>query len=249
MFADENPQVRVRGATALGEIGPADRGAVPHLIEGMKDEDWRVRKAAALALDHIRWQLQYRQSVVAEKDIWPSAAELVPPLTDMLADKNDEVRHVTLFCLIRIGPPARSTLGRLIALYWRGTPQDRADTLSALESIDPDDEAACAVFVDALKSPDPSMRIFAVGAMSAVKFHPAGRGIVAALAKALEDKAPNVRIQAAYGLELIGSDAKDAVPALIKASKDKDEVVRRHAGHAIEVIVGERATGGRQHKQ
>jgi len=230
------PASRVTAAAALGELGAEHKSAVRPLLRALNDPDPSVRVAAAQALDHIRWQFHQIRPNLNGDELWPSNSEFVPPLVGLLADKNGEVRHAAIFCLIRVGPPARAAMQPLVNLYWFGTAQDRPDALSALGSIDPDDRASVAIFLDAAKSSDVSMRVFAAAAMSHVKVDPAGRGIVRALAGALADEAWNVRAQAAYGLELLGPAAKAAVPALKVAIDDPDETVRRHAAHALEVI-------------
>lgn len=211
-------------AAARVELGAEHKSAVS-LMRALNDPDPAARVAAAHAL-------------VSGDQLRPSDSEFVPALVRLLADKNDEVRHVAIFCLIRIGPPARAAMPALAGLYWFGIAQDQADALSAMESIDPDDRASVAVFLDAAKSSDVTMRVFASGAMSHVKVDPAGRGIVRALTEALADKAWNVRVQSAYGLELLGPAAKVAVPALKAATGDPDERVRQHAAHALEIIEG-----------
>ena len=51
---DKKVDVRLSAATTLGQIGPEAKAAVPALIEAQNDEDARVRRFAASALDRIR---------------------------------------------------------------------------------------------------------------------------------------------------------------------------------------------------
>jgi HEAT repeat protein len=207
--------------------------AIPPLLRALSDPNPSVRVAAAQALDSISGH--FRQ--IRPNLNWPSNSKFVPPLISLLADKNAKVRHAAIFCLSRIGPPARAAMKPLVSLYWFDTAQDQAGTLLvALWSIDPDNRASIAVFLDAAKSSEVSTRVFAANAMSHVKVDPVGRGIVRSLAEALADKTWNVRFQAACSLRRLGPVAKSAIPALNVATDDPDERVRRTATQALEVI-------------
>lgn len=52
-LTSENPLVRTQAAEAIGRLGPAAKGAVPHLVTALKDRDFRVRTGAARALAGI----------------------------------------------------------------------------------------------------------------------------------------------------------------------------------------------------
>jgi len=51
---DDNPDVRVAAAAALGQMGPSARPAAPALRAALDDEDGAVRRAAAAALADLR---------------------------------------------------------------------------------------------------------------------------------------------------------------------------------------------------
>src|SRR5438132_5939424 len=50
---DKNASVRAAAATALGEMGPQNTGAVPDLVKALKDENEVVRLRAGAALKNI----------------------------------------------------------------------------------------------------------------------------------------------------------------------------------------------------
>ena len=51
---DENKDVRVNAAVALGQIGEGAKDVVPALIQALKDQDEWVRINAAWALEEIK---------------------------------------------------------------------------------------------------------------------------------------------------------------------------------------------------
>lgn len=64
MLSDPNPEIRMRAANILAQIGSDGRSAVPELIKRLRDDDPAVRKAAANALGQMG----------------PAAADAVPAL-------------------------------------------------------------------------------------------------------------------------------------------------------------------------
>lgn len=53
MLSDPNPELRIRAAHILAQIGPDAKQAVPELVNRLRDEDQDVRKAAAHALGQM----------------------------------------------------------------------------------------------------------------------------------------------------------------------------------------------------
>lgn len=97
-LGDENSDVRVRAADALGQIGPKASAAVPALIEALKDEDSSVRKSAAEALGKIG-----SETSVA-----------VPALIKALKDEDSSVGSAAAYSLQQIGPEASESVPALI---------------------------------------------------------------------------------------------------------------------------------------
>jgi HEAT repeat protein len=80
---DENPDVRMAAAYALGQIGR--REATPTLIAALKDPSNIVRKTAADALGKM-----------GERDA-------VEPLIDLLSDQERDTARVAAMALMRVG--------------------------------------------------------------------------------------------------------------------------------------------------
>ncbi len=89
---DEDKDVRVSAADALGGIGPGAKAAVPHLIEALKDENWNVRTTVAYALGRIG----------------PDIKAAVPHLIEALKDEDRLVRVGVAEALVHIGSDARA---------------------------------------------------------------------------------------------------------------------------------------------
>src|SRR5262249_48639546 len=112
-LADQEQEVRVEAADALGHAGPDAKAAVPLLIKAMKDMSPQVRGAAAGALG----------------EIGPNAKDAIPVLMAALGDR-DKAREITIGtrtdavevrmeaaqALGRIGPAARASIPTIIGM-------------------------------------------------------------------------------------------------------------------------------------
>ena len=101
--AHADKELRYVVTVTLGEIGPVDGRIVPLLILSLKDEDLKIRGAAASAL----------------REFGPAAAPAMPALIEALDDK--PLRLDVLPALAKIGPDARSAVPALIKLLKTAT--------------------------------------------------------------------------------------------------------------------------------
>ena len=92
---DENPEVRVASAKALGVIGPEAISAEAALLEMLKEQDAAMTKAAALALSGIGSKAALR------------------PLLDALHDMRPMIREPAVRALILMGPGAKEAIPEL----------------------------------------------------------------------------------------------------------------------------------------
>ena len=112
---DTGAPVMTRAAAAMDDrlqgIGPE---AVPDLAEALRDPDWRVRWAAASALEYLG----------------PEAADAVPALADALGDSHVEVRERVARTLALIGPEAVDAVPALMEAL-----EDEEHNVRALSSV------------------------------------------------------------------------------------------------------------------
>ena len=114
LLMDEDADVRVHAATALGWIGGKD--AVQPLLVALSDEDMQVRRYAARALCWVVDDSAVEALIAALEDEdsyvrcyaaralgWSQEERAVDPLTDLLEDDNSEVREYAATALIDLG--------------------------------------------------------------------------------------------------------------------------------------------------
>jgi HEAT repeat protein len=125
---DQEWDVRVRAAEALGKFKPVTGDAVTALTALLKDEDECVRFGAceslgstgdARALDAILKVAKEgdsemrRHAANALAEFKPVADKAVDALIALLKDKDDRVREDAIICLGKMGPEARKALPEL----------------------------------------------------------------------------------------------------------------------------------------
>jgi HEAT repeat protein len=208
--------VRATAATALGQIGPDARAAVPVLNDLLKDTDSSVVKAAADSLGRIG----------------PDARGAVPALIEAMQDRDVEVRRQVVVALGRIGPGAVAAVPALTDALQNKSRPERWRYAQALGDIGPEAKSALPVLRDVAqpKSFKPD-RVWSLYALVRID---GDAPAMASLTDLLKDRvaAPD----AAEALGRIGPPAKAAVPALRDLLKDKNPDVRKAAGEALKKI-------------
>jgi HEAT repeat protein len=203
-LASQDSFLRMISAWALAKINPNDKAAVDEavklLVASLKDENPRVRAAAARGLHELK----------APPEV------IVPLFTDMLKDKDPVVRGNVIDAL--------STLDEKI-MPRLSTGLENKDVQSIavgiIRRLGPKAKALVPSLVKELSDPDPNHRqevAFALAAMG-----PDAVEAVPALAKALEDSEASVRNTACYALGKIGPAAKSAIPALQRSARSSDD--------------------------
>jgi len=191
--------VRTEASWALGII--ADERAIGPLAHALKDEDWHVRKQAAVALarmsngngkatKHLVHALQHSDWHVRKQAAWALGqlgdTRAIKPLIRVVSDDEDPV----------VQQEAAAALGEL------GYSKVEVDSI-----------------LDALKDPNPTVRETAEASLKEK-----GEAATAALVHALRfRKDPEVKKDAAYALTLIGPSS---ARLLVVALRDKDPEVR-----------------------
>jgi HEAT repeat protein len=224
--------VREAAAGALGEIG--DERAVEPLMGVLSDDNWRVRRNAAGALDELGWipetDGQRAAYLIASMD-WKTLVEwgapAVEPLIKTLEDDDIEVRKAAVATLGKIGDEraVEPLMGVLSDDDWRV----RGSAAEALGKIG--DERAIEPLIKGLERGNSAVAR-ALGEIGDAR-------AVEPLIGALSDDKTWVRKSAAEALGEIGD--RRAVEPLIKALGDDDADVRaaakeslRKLGHEVE---------------
>jgi HEAT repeat protein len=118
----EPPSPRAMAAWALGDIGPAARAAVPHLIRALWGTDQSLQRAAAAALGRIG----------------PDAAAAVPALLALARYKQHRNRWRAIGALGEIGAAARDAVPLLIEELGNDDSIHQSGAAEALGGIGPE---------------------------------------------------------------------------------------------------------------
>ncbi len=157
-----------------------------------------------------------QEAVKVLENLGPAA---IPALTELLKDKDVEVRFVASWALGNIGPDAKKAVPALTKLLRDKDRQIREVTAKALGKIGPEAKTAVRTLTELLKDGDEPVRKAAAEAVGKI-----GPAAIPALTELLKDKGSDkeAREAAAGLLEKIGSAA---IPALTELLRDRDENV------------------------
>jgi len=228
MLQDQELNVRVNAATALGQSKEAT--AVPALTQALhlQDQDETVRASVAEALKKI-----------GSPEALRALKETIPALIQALQDRDPEVRSNAAYTLGGKGEGAVDAVPALIQLLKDQNGDVRSNSAGALGQIGTPEaikaaKGAIPALVQALQNKD--IRVTAAGALGQIgtpEAIKAAEGAVPDLIQALQDQDDSARRTAAVALGKVGESAKDAVPALIQALQDEDSGVRGNAAWAL----------------
>jgi HEAT repeat protein len=176
----------------------------------------------------------------AEKKEPSFRGKTLSELQKELKDKDAEVRRNAALGIGYIGPEAKPAAPALAAALKDGDKNVRLAVATALWRLGPNARAAAPGLLDAFKS-DEEIQVRVMAAYALGKIGPE-KGVVAALAGALNGDAIVVRRAAAFALGEIGPGAKDAVTELIALFRDTDVIASKNAGQALKKIDPDAAT-------
>lgn len=199
-LGDENAEVWSAASWAIGDIPPAEKVSI--LLQALENDDWRVRKGAAQALEQLG----------PEK-----AADAVPSLIHSLnKDENTNVRLAVAAALRRM-----KTADAIPAFSRALNDEDeriRQISAQALTEIGSEAADAVSALIPGLEDEDKAVRWAVAQALAAIG--PAAESAVPSLTTALDDEYWRVRQAAAEALQSIGPGAETAVPALIQTTEN-----------------------------
>ena len=238
-------RVRLAAVNALGLLGAQGEGAVPALLEELRNPESYEAMAAATALSRIgQASVPGLTRALSDKDpvvrhaaayglgeIGPNAEQSVPDLIQNLADADPSVRSSTAYSLMMIGYPSVAELSNLI---------DHADQNAR--------EAAVTEFIRFYRSllgvtrplikmahaePAASRRqaLQALGAIRA-----ADDATINTFIGALSDPVVEVRLTGLKALTLVAWRAQAAVGGLRKCLQDPSPAVREWAARVLGAI-------------
>jgi HEAT repeat protein len=200
----------------------------------LKDNDYRLRRNSTRELKTAVF------AQVDKDDDWELARRAAPLFTEMLEDRDPEVRAHASEALYKfgLGPKAEAEVADLIKALKDKDPEVRWAAAYKLRFLLPAAKAAVPSLTKSLKDPDPSIR--GVAALTLGLLGPEGKAAVPSLVEALKSEPDFIglavnfgRSSAAMSLGQIGPEAKAAVPALTGALRDKFPWVRAEAASAL----------------
>jgi HEAT repeat protein len=242
-----DPEVRLKSACLLLELGPIAKFAIPALREALEDKDPRVRVKVAEALWRIerpepRVLLLVLLDSLKEKDatvrinalvvlgrIGAGARTAVPDMIAALKDKEEDVRLEAVLALGQLGPAAKSAIPALLS----SVQGDKLGLLEPAVSVALGNIGTSAVTPLKKALTDKDVRLRRTGAFALGLIGPKARSAVGDLSAALEDPEPDVRALAAKALGRVGTAARSTLPKLEAALKDKEMRVRVSAALAL----------------
>ena len=243
--SSKDDQVRGAIVTTLGQIGAASKSAVPAILETMKIKEIRPKAILALAkigpeakeaVPVLTANLEDRDSrimaIKALGEIGKEAKVAVTKMTQLLAERDKDLRLTILTALKEMGPAAKEAvpaIGNCLDF------KDKEVSLQALEvlgGLGPDAKAAVGdiirLFLDEDTSPTNTLRGKAVDTLAKI-----GKPAVQRVHQALKQSNKFVRIGAAQALGQIGPDAKEATSSLRQMSNSPDPLLHQAADDAL----------------
>lgn len=192
LLDDPQPDTRRTAALSLGKIG--DPQSISALVSALSDPDEEVRQWSAWALGNLADSLQ-NEALVA--------------LVQHVADPSDSVRQAVVLALgqTTISEEVMQVLAEAYTISTHATQLTIIQTLAQFEF-----QFAYALFIEALKSPDPLIRQTAIAGLGELGD---SRGLLVMRTYLLQDPNVGVRSESAFRLGKLGSSAD--IPALRQA--------------------------------
>jgi HEAT repeat protein len=251
-WGNESAQIAVRreAAKALGQQGPAAKGAIAALVKtAKKDGDLHVREEAIRALGQIGRDavpdlikllkkgsdnLTRAEAATALGEIGKDAREAVPALVEALHDPDEIVRLVVARAVGKMYVADKQLETAFEALVECATsdPSEsvRISVVRTLATVGPEAVPTLILILET----DSSACAEAANALADIGKE--ARQAAFVLAEALRDPEVPVRLAAARALGEIGARDEKAMNALEQARNDDNEYVRKTAQEALQKI-------------
>jgi HEAT repeat protein len=231
--------LRAQAVTALGNVGPEAKGAIPVLLDVLKDEKSDV--ALTLRVGSALEQLGGREGVEALLRVLGDAPKQIRsrmvqalgqaghaatvPLIKLAEDPDANVRAAAVRALSQSNRSAGAIVPTLIKGLRDKNPQVCHAAVRALGQIGPPAGSAIDRLTELLESDKGSDRVLVAEALASVQ--PGSPRAIAALTDMLKETDPALRRQAIVALGRIGPDAdlrRDAALALANLEPVPEDV-------------------------
>ncbi len=223
--AMREPHTLSAAASALRKLGPKAKAAVPELIKMLEDEDRALNQSAARVL----------------ASVGPAARAAIPALINCLKKKNDPWGQVSLCTsLTALDPQSKEAIAALIELTSHKDVEIQSAAHYTLIKMGQDKELHLPPLVDALEDANPYVRLNAAAYLG--KLGTAANKASLSLQKALKDDDPEVRVEAAQAILLIGSGPsvrREAAGVIVNSLDDEEVMAWVRAAGALELFGSE----------
>ena len=197
------PVDRVRAAKDLGRLGWLAREAIPALVAALKDDDAKVREAAAQAVGQM-------------------GPEALPALAGMLDHTDKYVRRNAVWAMGKLGPAARVAIRDLCQALKDADPRTASGAAQALGNMGPAGAEAVPPLAEAMRGTNIVLCRLAAKALSQI-----GPPALSTLIAHLQHSDPFVRGESALALGWMGERARAAVPFLAQVVRGPRGADRR----------------------
>ena len=188
---------RIRASKDLGRLGSLARDALPTLVGLLRDDDAKVREAAAQAVGQM-------------------GSSALPALSGMLAHSDKYVRRNAIWAMSKLGVQAKPALTSLCRGLKDLDPRTASGAAQALGNMGEDAIEAIPALTEAMRGTNIVLCRLAAKALSQI-----GAPAVSSLIDHLQHTDPFVRGEAALAIGWIGPAARSALPYLAQLVRGK----------------------------
>lgn len=250
---NRDAMVEPYAVSALGNMGPKARVAIPDLIKMLNDDNSKYLSTVVNALEQIHAEPELVVPALAKtlknncrstrhfaakalKTFGPKASSAVPELIESLKDTDSTVQYAVAEALGEIGQAAKPAIPVLVELI-KNEDTDSDVSVHAATALGKIGPASIPALLELLCIPNQFRREVAARALAQT-----GQDSIPALAKLLTNEDYRIRLAAVWAVGSIGSDAcrkackvdiRPVVPIIEELLKDKDWRVRFAAGQAL----------------
>lgn len=226
---DNNPEVRMLACSALIQAQPEPAAGIRAVVKLLKDDDPKVRRAAA-------WELGLANSAFGLEEEADETKETVDALRSVLGDKDLEVRITAVEALASLGRKAAPAGPDLTEVLHDRDPRLRVSAARTLLRINRDTRSTVVpVLLELLGDSTPESTV-SQKAFGTLREEEAEEQMVPRLLELSRSPDVATRRRAVFYLGDIGPPAELAVYELLTLLSDSDAVVRFRAAEALAAI-------------